>query len=1027
MSLFHRTFLGKDFRSKGLEKAKARRAGGTLRQNSHARSLRIEPLEDRSLLSVASVAVGDSGPPFTPDQIRHAYGIDSIVSGTTVGDGEGQTIAIITAYNNPNLIDSTDNAFSTSDLYKFDDAFQQTYQLTDKPTFEKLDQNGNTDYPIVPLPENTEDYKWIAESAMDVEWAHAIAPKADIILIEADSNSFNDAMTAITTARSLEGVSVVSMSFGFVEGDNLTAAQEASMDAILTTPLGHQGVTFVAASGDTGSPGTYPAFSPNVLAVGGTSLTINSDNTYASETGWSLSGGGESQFESRPSYQPALPNTTNRLSPDVAFDADTATGVLIFDSYNEPDSTKWWKIAGGTSLSAPCWAGMIAIANQIRADQGRPTLDGVSQTLPLLYKLPTADFHDITTGDNGNPAGGGYDMVTGLGTPKANLLVPELALTAPTVTVSRADNQNLVTNATTINFKVVFSEAVADFSDTDVTIGGTAPGNLTATVSGSGTTYNVAVRTLTSNGTVVITVGAGVAHDALGNANEASTGTDNTVTFDNVKPTVTSLSKAAGQSNPTKDSPIHFTVVFSEDVFHFDTGDVTVSGSAGATIGNVSGSGTTYDVAVSNMTGDGDVTIKVPATVAQDAAGNQNEASTGAGATVSYDTTGPTVTVNKASNQDNPAKDTSEIDFTVVFSEVVTDFGTSDPSDANDVTVSGTAGDNMKWNVTGSGTTYNVKVTGMTRDGTVTVTVGAGVAHDALLNANSASTSTNNGNTVTYATSPTVTISKKDGQLDPTTDSPIIFRVVFSERVDDFAAEDVTVSGEAISTTPTDTTVEVTSVDADHTTYDVAVSGMIKSGSVVASIAADVAHDAAGNGNKPSNNATVTYKSLLSATVSRLESQDTPTGTLPIYFVVEFSEPVADFGKVSPRDDEDVTVTGSALRTPTAYTADVTQLDTEGMIYQVAVSGDFISGDVTVQLEPNVAHDADERPNDGSNSVTVSYDHTKPTVKVDQEANQKDPTNEPTINFTVVFSEPVTGLVTGELNPILTLVTDRPR
>jgi hypothetical protein len=140
---------------------------------------------------------------------------------------------------------------------------------------------------------------------------------------------------------------------------------------------------------------------------------------------------------------------------------------------------------------------------------------------------------------------------------------------------------------------------------------------------------------MTGDGTVTASVGAGVAQDSAGNGNTASTSTDNTVTYDGTVPTVT-VEQAGGQADPANTSPINFTVIFSEAVTGFADGDVTLSGTAGATSALVTGSGTTYNVAVSGMTGDGTVTASVGAGVAQDAAGNINTASTSTDNTVTY-------------------------------------------------------------------------------------------------------------------------------------------------------------------------------------------------------------------------------------------------------------------------------------------------------------------------------------------------------------------------------------------------------
>jgi hypothetical protein len=255
---------------------------------------------------------------------------------------------------------------------------------------------------------------------------------------------------------------------------------------------------------------------------------------------------------------------------------------------------------------------------------------------------------------------------------------------------------------------------------------------------------------------VIASIQAGAATDAAGNNNVASTSTSNTVTYDATAPSVT-IGKASGQVDPTNTSPLNFTVVFSEPVSGFATGDVSLSGTAGATAAAVTGSGATYNVAVSGMGGSGPMTVGIPAGAATDAAGNSSTASP-ASATVTYDATAPTVTVNQASGQGDPTN-TSPINFTVIFSEPVSGFATGD------VSLSGTAGATTAA-VTGSGSAYNVAVSGMTGPGMVRASMGAGAAQDGAGNSNAASSSTDN--TVTYdATAPSVAIGKASGQADP--------------------------------------------------------------------------------------------------------------------------------------------------------------------------------------------------------------------------------------------------------------------
>ena len=424
------------------------RTGGVRRSGNRPRTLKrvlsFEHLEERSLLSAgglaatpdaewidpttgllavpgASVAGVSSAPAsaLTPAEIRKAYGIDSIVYGSVAGNGSGQTIAIVDPYDDPNI---------GNDLATFDQAFG----IAAPPSFQKFNQTGQTTNLPGVDPAGKGDSSAIEES-LDVEWAHAVAPEASIDLVETDSISPSDALICgVNTARNLAGVTAVSMSFGYQEGLN-----EVCYDNIFTTPPGHAGVSFFAASGDSGSPGQYPAYSPNVVAVGGTSLYHNSDYSWQNETAWSGSGGGQSLCEGEPAYQNSVQQTGLREMPDVAFDANPYTGVAVCDSYDYGSTGPWCPVpVGGTSLATPCWAAMTAIANQLRASQNLPSLDGPTQTLPYLYSLPSSDFHTINAPSTGAHP---YDMVTGLGTPIANLLVPALAQIDPTtVSVSIA-------------------------------------------------------------------------------------------------------------------------------------------------------------------------------------------------------------------------------------------------------------------------------------------------------------------------------------------------------------------------------------------------------------------------------------------------------------------------------------------------------------------------------------------------------------------------------------------------------------
>jgi FG-GAP-like repeat/PKD domain/FG-GAP repeat len=377
---------------------------------------------------VAQLVSANGGIAYTPAQIRSAYGINNLSL-----DGTGQTIAIVEAYNDPQLyeaLDTFDSQFglTSSGPNLFDQYGAATSFLT------ILNQYGQPTSLPTTDPNGPGTDNWEVETALDVEWAHAIAPGAQIVVVEANSQALSDLMAGVAIAASQPGVSVVSMSWGFAEGQSVFSADENAYDSYFV----HPGVTFVASTGDYGAAGAvYPAFSPNVLAVGGTSLSLNADGSYDSETGWGYnsdsmgtfvgSGGGLSQYESEPAFQQGVQSTGSRTTPDVSFLADPATGAWVADPYNL-DPSNPWEVVGGTSLAAPCWAGLIALTNQGRIAAGQQTLNNSSptETQSDLYTLSQSDYATMTAGSNGYSAGAGYNLVTGLGTPVANLLVPDL-------------------------------------------------------------------------------------------------------------------------------------------------------------------------------------------------------------------------------------------------------------------------------------------------------------------------------------------------------------------------------------------------------------------------------------------------------------------------------------------------------------------------------------------------------------------------------------------------------------------------
>ena len=273
---------------------------------------------------------------YSPAQIRHAYGFDQITN-----QGAGQIIGIIDAYDDPN---------AESDLAVFDQQFGLPPCTTANGCFHKI--FGGSKRPKT-------NAGWALEISLDIEWAHAIAPKATILLVEATTNSLGDLLNAVDVAVR-NGSSVVSMSW---------TVSEFSSESRQDNHFVSTGVTFLAASGDNGTGVAYPASSPDVVGVGGTSLSIDANGNYLSEAAWSGSGGGLSSHEVEPLFQSAfgIPNDARgyRGTPDVSYNASPATGFAVYDSVALSGASGWFCV-GGTSAGSPQWAALLAISNSMR-------------------------------------------------------------------------------------------------------------------------------------------------------------------------------------------------------------------------------------------------------------------------------------------------------------------------------------------------------------------------------------------------------------------------------------------------------------------------------------------------------------------------------------------------------------------------------------------------------------------------------------------------------------------------------------
>lgn len=304
------------------------------------------------------------------------------------------TIAIVDAYDDP---------YITTDLASFDKTFglpifPSCSGVVKVACFQKVNQTGGTLYP-------QRSTSWALETSLDVETAHQMCQNCKLILVEANSSSYSNLLQSIDRARLL-GAKVISNSYGSSE-----FTSETGYDTHFKFP----GIAFIFSAGDSGYGATYPAASPLVTAVGGTSLTINTANVWQSESVWAGSGSGCSLYEFKPAFQ-VDKACQNRTIADVAADADPNTGAAVYDSYGYGGYRGWFQV-GGTSLAAPIIAGVYGLANNIGAVT-------YANSIPYSSYIYGTNLHDITTGANGGcssylcQATTAYDGPSGLGTPQ---------------------------------------------------------------------------------------------------------------------------------------------------------------------------------------------------------------------------------------------------------------------------------------------------------------------------------------------------------------------------------------------------------------------------------------------------------------------------------------------------------------------------------------------------------------------------------------------------------------------------------
>lgn len=347
---------------------------------------------------------------YIPCDLANAYGLRNLPE-----QGQGVTIGIPDAYDQPNL---------EADLHQFD----ATFGIPDPPSLNVIRQR----------PFNGSDQGWQLETSMDVEYAHALAPKANIVVVlTPDAGSLWDSLPVLVQ----NGADLVSMSWG---------APEFEGEGSLTPP---QGPLYAAAAGDAGQGTSWPAALPQVASVGGTAVSSAATGhdtsghtsctnggqpvTSATQTAWSGSGGGVSTQVGQPGYQQGVVSAysqTRRVQNDTALDADPSTGVTVYDSagYNQgvcngaPGNyngcTGFLPFAvGGTSLATPLLAASVAVLDEYRVAHGAAKVSSPAD-LYTLHGANANDFSDVAAGSNGScglvcNARSGYDSVTGFGSP----------------------------------------------------------------------------------------------------------------------------------------------------------------------------------------------------------------------------------------------------------------------------------------------------------------------------------------------------------------------------------------------------------------------------------------------------------------------------------------------------------------------------------------------------------------------------------------------------------------------------------
>jgi subtilase family serine protease len=495
----------------------------------------------------------------TPAQIQQFYGFNQL-NGI---DGTGQTIAIVDAYG-----DRYATVTATTNIVNHKPVITYTTNITDATQNDWTNFCNQFSLPtsgltvVYPQGQGNVSTNWALETALDIQWAHAIAPGANVVLVVTRDNSWSNLFAAVDYAVSA-GANIVSMSWG---------GGESSTELADDAHFKHPGVTFVASSGDAGEGIIYPAASPYVLSVGGTQLT-NSNGVW-SEATWSGSGGGISLYETMPAYQNGWQqfSTGNMRSvPDVCYQGGPNPGVSV---YVTPYGG--WIQVYGTSVGTPQWAALIALANCAS------TSGPIGSANPLLYAVAAsgtyppyinpAYFNDMTSGSNGSDpddfAVVGYDYVTGLGSPVANNLVP--ALTNLLVT------PDFYLSVSPVSATIPATGGMASYTVAITPIGFADTVNLSVTglPAGANATFNP--NPATNSSILTVTLGAGSATgsypltitgvDTSNSALTRSAAANLTVSSGPTTVSVASITYAVSGGNKHTPATLHVTVAVEDSL-----------------------------------------------------------------------------------------------------------------------------------------------------------------------------------------------------------------------------------------------------------------------------------------------------------------------------------------------------------------------------------------------------------------------------------------------------------------------------